>query len=73
VVPVLVKAVQDQQAIIQRQEARIASLEQRPLVSSMLSGGMNLAVALGAVGGLAFVAVRRRREQRQEGGPRAPN
>jgi hypothetical protein len=70
-VPVLVKAVQEQQAIIQKQEARIASLEQRPMISSMLSGGTNVTVAVGAVGALAFMIVRRRREQRQGGGSRA--
>jgi hypothetical protein len=58
-VPVLVKAVQEQQAIIERQESRIASLERRPIVASM-SSSMSSTLLLGAVGGLVYLAIRRR-------------
>jgi hypothetical protein len=60
-VPVLVKSIQEQQAIIVQQEARIQALEQRPIVSSMFSGGINLSVALGALGALLLTVVRRRK------------
>ena len=63
-VPVLVKAIQEQQAIIQKQESRIATLEQRPIISSMFSGGINLTTALGAIVALAFVTLRERRSRR---------
>jgi hypothetical protein len=62
-VPVLVKSIQEQQAIIARQEARIAGLEQRPIVSSMFSGGINAFVALGALAALALNVVRRRKQR----------
>jgi hypothetical protein len=60
-VPVLVKSIQEQQAIIARQEARIQVLEQRPLVSSMFSGGLDRSVAIGALCALVLAAVRRRK------------
>ncbi|HLK90714.1 MAG TPA: tail fiber domain-containing protein [Polyangia bacterium] len=64
-VPVLVKAIQEQQVVIARQDARIQALEQRPLVSSMFSGGINVSVAIGALGALVLNIIRRRRERRQ--------
>jgi hypothetical protein len=67
-VPVLTKAIQEQQAMIRdqqltiaRQEARLAALEQRPIVASMFSGGINLSMAVGAVAGLVLTVVRRRK------------
>jgi len=64
-VPVLVKAIQEQQVTIQRQEARIEGLEQRPMVSSMFSGGINVLVAIGGLTALLLTVMRRRREQAQ--------
>jgi len=67
-VPLLVKAMQEQQATIQRQDARIANLEQRPIVSSMFPGEMGMLTALGALGALSFAALRAWRTRRD---PRA--
>jgi hypothetical protein len=69
-IPVAVKAIQEQQVMIReqqatiaRQEARIQALEQRPIVASMFSGGVNLSVAIGAFAALAFNVIRRRKQQ----------
>lgn len=50
---------------VDEQEARIARLEQRPIVSSMFSGGINATVAIGVIAaGLVNIFLRRRRERR---------
>ncbi|HXU01083.1 MAG TPA: tail fiber domain-containing protein, partial [Polyangia bacterium] len=71
-VPVLVKSIQEQQAIIARQDdrmaqqdARIAALEQRPVLSSMFSGGVNVSVAIGAFAALALSVIRARKQRAQ--------
>ena len=60
-VPVLAKSIQEQQTIIERQQAQIAALERgrNPMVASLLSGG-TLAMCLVPLG---FVAGRRRRDE----------
>jgi Chaperone of endosialidase len=63
---VLVNAVQQQEKLIERQEARIATLERgrQPLVSSLVSShGLLGGLALGLVPFGVFVAQRRRRDQ----------
>jgi hypothetical protein len=62
-VPVLVKSIQEQQATIARQDARIQALEQRPVLASMFSGGINVSVAIGAFAALALNMIRRRKQQ----------
>jgi hypothetical protein len=69
-IPVAVKAIQEQQGMIReqqatiaRQEARIQALEQRPIVASMFSGGVNVSVAIGAIVALLLNVLRRRKEQ----------
>lgn len=61
-VPVLIKSVQQQEAVIREQQARIASLEHArgPILSSVFSGGTGGGLALGLLP-LAFVAMRRKR------------
>ncbi len=44
-------------------KARVSRLEQRPIVSSMLSGGLNLATAFGVAVGLGYLIVQRRRQR----------
>jgi hypothetical protein len=63
--PVLIKAIQEQQKTIERQDARIASLERArtPIVSSLFPGGFE-GLALGLVPLGLFVAWRRRKDQR---------
>jgi hypothetical protein len=61
-IPVLVKAVQEQQTIIQRQEARIASIEQRPMVSSTASGAMLFMT----IAGLGYMVVQRLRQRKAQ-------
>ena len=60
--PVAIKAIQDQQAIIKEQEARIAKLEQRrsPALASVLSGNSGAMVAFGLVS-LAIAVFHRKR------------
>jgi hypothetical protein len=67
-IPVLVKSIQEQQVIITKQEARIQMLEQRPIVSSMFSGGINVSVAIGAFVVLMLNVIRRRKEQHKATG-----
>jgi hypothetical protein len=67
-IPVLVKSIQEQQVIITKQEARIQMLEQRPIVSSMFSGGINVSVAIGAFVVLILNVIRRRKEQHKATG-----
>jgi hypothetical protein len=64
--PVAIKAVQEQQVVIDRQEARLAALERRrePVMSSLLSGGgLGGGVALGLLPFGLFLALRRRGKQ----------
>jgi Chaperone of endosialidase len=62
--PVVVKAAQEQQQIIQRLEDRIARLERgnKPLSYSLPAGGIGLGVAFGLLPLGLFVANRRRKE-----------
>jgi hypothetical protein len=66
-VPVLVKAVQDQQKVIERQEARMAMLERgrAPVMSYLVPGGLG-GVALGLVP-LGFIAAKRWRKDAPNG------
>jgi hypothetical protein len=61
--PVAIKAIQEQQQVIEKQEARIAFLERSrgPAMSSTLSGGLGIAAVLGMVP-LGIIVVRRRRK-----------
>jgi len=63
-VPVLAKAIQEQHGTYQRLDARIATLEQRPVMSSMFSGGMNKTMLIVMLGALLFAVVRARRQRR---------
>jgi len=62
-VPVLLKAVQEQQHMIQKQQAQIDELRQgrRPLASSVISDGAMVAVGIGVVPLGLLVAARRRK------------
>jgi hypothetical protein len=63
----LINAVQAQQKVIQRQDARIAALEQGkpPLASSLMSlGGIETGIAIGLLPVGLVVAGRRRRKQK---------
>jgi hypothetical protein len=63
----LINAVQEQQKVIQRQEARIAALEQgkSPLASSLMSlGGIETGLVVGLLPVGLVVAVRRRKKQK---------
>jgi hypothetical protein len=60
---VIIKTLQQQQAIIARQEARISLLEQRPAVSSLLPGGLNVGLAAGLLPLGLILAVRARRRK----------
>jgi hypothetical protein len=64
--PVAIKAIQDQQKMIQQQEARIAALEQArvPLKASMFSGDAVSVVALSLLCMTVAVSAYRRRKQR---------
>ncbi|HMI92961.1 MAG TPA: tail fiber domain-containing protein [Polyangiales bacterium] len=59
-VPVLIDAVQEQQQVFKKQEARIVALERGPVTSSVLSGDTGIA-ALGLLALGLFVAARKRR------------
>jgi len=67
-IPVAIKAIQQQQVVIARQEARIADLERRaaPLASSVVSDGTSLAIALLPLG--LLVAHLRQKQQRHRAG-----
>lgn len=60
--PIMIKAVQEQQRIIQTQEARIASLERggKTTLSSLVTGSLGAGLVFGLVP-LGLVAARRRR------------
>ncbi len=61
---VLINSVKEQQAIIERQERRIAALERsRNVSASMLGNGVEMALALGLLP-LGFIAFRRRKPSR---------
>jgi len=65
-IPVVIKAIQEQQAVVERQAARIAALEQaRPSTASSLpTGGVGTGLALGLLP-LGLVAGLRNRKKRQ--------
>jgi hypothetical protein len=64
-IPVAVKAIQQQQAIIEKQERRIAELERgaAPVMSSMFSGGVGLSLGAALLPLGLFVARRRLRRR----------
>jgi hypothetical protein len=72
-VPVLIKAVQEQQKVIERQEARIATLEsaRAPIAASIFSGGFGRALMFGLVP-LGLVAAFREHRRRRESARTAP-
>jgi hypothetical protein len=63
--PLAIKAVQEQQRVIEQQEARLAALERGrgPVVSSLFSGGLGGGVALGLLPLGLVLALRRRGKQ----------
>lgn len=63
--PVVIKAVQEQQAVIRQQDARIAALEREraPVTSSLFSGGLGGGLAAGLIPLGLIVAFRRNRKR----------
>ncbi len=66
--PVVIKAVQEQQKIIENQQAQIAALQraQRPVMSSVLPVGLGGGLALGLLP-VGMVFARRRRGSKEQG------